>query len=62
MLFFDSSQLLVLLAFMLMIDVIDCIMLIRGKQSIWTFAAICLIISFIVADALIAWKVAKDEK
>ena len=39
MLFFDSSQLLVLLAFMLMIDVIDCIMLIRGKQSIWNLCS-----------------------
>ena len=61
MLFFDKSQLLILLAFMLMIDVVDCFMLISSKPSIWTVSGVILISSFIVADAIIAYDVATDK-
>jgi len=60
MLFFDRSQLFVLLAFMLMIDAVDAHMLLMQPKTLWSLATLGIIISFIVADAAIAYKTATE--
>lgn len=60
MLFFDRSQLFVLLAFMLMIDIVDAHMLITQPKTLWSLATLGVIISFIIADATIAYRTATE--
>ncbi len=62
MLFFDKSQLLILLAFMLMIDVVDLIMLSRRPETFWTVCLMTIVCSFVVADAAFACKTAGDKE